>query len=125
LRCGRRLLAAERRAPDEDLATRACGRPPLVTLSAVLIRDVTSTLAEFDASLRQAAAGRIEGAAPTYRVTDGEVRLDIGVEPGPERRIALIRLPTLRVTFRFDGGTRAAQDALLARLDRAMHRGGG
>lgn len=96
-----------------------------MTSSVVLIRDVSSTLAEFDASLRNAAAGRIEGAAPAYRIADGEVRLDVDVEPGPERRIALIRLPTLRVTFRFDGGTRAAQEALLARLDRSMHRGGG
>ena len=96
-----------------------------MTSSVVLTRDVTSTLAEFDASLRQAAGGRVEGAAPTYRVADGDVCLDIDVEPGPERRIALIRLQTLRVTFRFNGGTRAEQDALLASLDRAMHRGGG
>jgi hypothetical protein len=44
---------------------------------------------------------------------------------GPERRIAAIRLPTLRVADRFIGGSDADRHALLARLDRAMHRGGG
>jgi hypothetical protein len=96
-----------------------------VTAGVVLTRDVTSTLAEFDASLRQAAGVGLGGAAPRYRIVDGEVRLDVEVMPGPERRIALICLPTLHVTYRFTGGSREAQDALLARLDRAMHRGGG
>jgi hypothetical protein len=36
-----------------------------------------------------------------------------------------VRLPTLIVTYRFTAGSRAAQEALLTRLDRAMHRGGG
>lgn len=91
----------------------------------VLVRDVSSTAAEFDASLRQAAGPRLEGSAPRYRIADGRVTLDVEFAPGPERRIALIRLPTLIVTYRFAGGTPAERDALLARLDRAMHRGGG
>jgi hypothetical protein len=90
----------------------------------VFVRDVTSTLKEFDASLRQA-ADRVEGQAPTYLIKDGEVRLQIDIAPGAERRIALVRLPTLIVTYRFTAGSRGAQEALLARLDRAMHRGGG
>jgi hypothetical protein len=49
----------------------------------------------------------------------------IDVAPGAERRIALVRLPTLIVTYRFTAGSRAAREALLTRLDRAMHRGGG
>jgi hypothetical protein len=89
------------------------------------VRDVTSTAEEFDASLRQAAAGCLEGGFPSYRITDGDVGLQVDVVPGTERRIALVRLPTLIVTYRFIAGTRAAQQALLTRLDRAMHRGGG
>lgn len=89
------------------------------------MRDVTSTPAEFDASLRQAAAGCLEGRFPSYRVEVGEVRLQIDIAPGAERRIALMRLPTLIVTYRFLTGSRVAQEALLTRLDRAMHRGGG
>jgi hypothetical protein len=89
------------------------------------VRDVAGTPAEFDASLRQAAAGCLEGRFPSYRVNDGDAQLEIDVVPGSERRIALVRLPTLIVTYRFTGGSRAAQEALLMRLDRAMHRGGG
>ncbi|MGE5339330.1 MAG: hypothetical protein ACM3PU_15990 [Gemmatimonadota bacterium] len=96
-----------------------------MTSPSVITRDVTSTLAEFDASLRTAAAGFISGAAPHYLVDTGVVRLEIDVETGPERRIALLRLPTLRVTYRFQSGSREAQQSLLQRLDRAMHRGGG
>lgn len=91
----------------------------------VLVRDVSSTAAEFDASLRQAAGSRLVAGAPHYRIADGRVTLDVEVAPGPERRIALVRLPTLIVTYRFTGGTPAERDALLTRLDRAMHRGGG
>ena len=89
------------------------------------MRDVTSTPAEFDASLRQAAAGALDGGYPSYRVARGEARLQIDVVPGAERRIALVRLPTLIVTYRFTAGSQAAQEALLTQLDRAMHRGGG
>ena len=97
---------------------------PSAAFPGVLVRDVTSTLKEFDASLRLA-ADCVEGRAPTYLIRDGEVRLQIDVVPGAERRIALVRLPTLIVTYRFTAGSRSAREALLARLDRAMHRGGG
>ncbi len=109
-----------RRSPAADASRRID-----VTSPSVFTRDVTSTLAEFDASLRTAAAGLISGGAPHYRIETGAVGLDIDVEGGPERRIALLRLPTLRVTYRFLSGSREAQQALLQRLDRAMHRGGG
>jgi hypothetical protein len=99
-------------------------RPPATSFGE-FVRDVTSTAAEFDASLRQAAVGRLEGGFPSYRIAAGEVRLQIDAVPGAERRIALVRLPTLIVTYRFTAGSRAAQEALLTRLDRAMHRGGG
>ena len=94
-------------------------------MTRVIERDITSTVAEFDAALRAAAAGHIEGNAPRYRVDLDDVSLEIEVVPGPERRIALLRLPTLRLTYRFIRGSETAQRALLARLDRAMHRGGG
>lgn len=98
---------------------------PAVASFDVLVRDVTSTLQEFDASLRQAAPGAVHGESPTYLVSDGEVRLRIEIVPGAERRIGPVRLPTLIVTYRFMQGTASSQQALLARLDRAMHRGGG
>jgi len=98
---------------------------PTGTAPRVLVRDVTSTPAEFDASLRQAGAERVDGAPPLYSIADGDVRLEVEIAAGPERRIGLVRLATLIVTYRFIAGSPAAQRALLARLDRAMHRGGG
>lgn len=98
---------------------------PTVMPSLALVRDVTATPAEFDASLRQAGAERVDGALPLYRIADGDVRLEVEFAAGPERRIGLVRLATLIVTYRFTAGSPASQRALLARLDRAMHRGGG
>jgi hypothetical protein len=95
------------------------------TVTPPLVRDVTSTPAEFDASLRLAGAERLDGALPRYTVTEGDVRLEVEVVAGPERRLGRIRLATLIVTYRFTAGRPAARRALLARLDRAMHRGGG
>jgi len=96
-----------------------------VTPPGTVVRDVSATPKEFDASLRQAGAERIDGTSPLYRIADGDVRLEIEIAIGPERRIGLIRLPTLIVTYRFTAGSPGSQEALLARLDRAMHRGGG
>ena len=96
-----------------------------MTQPGTVVRDVSATPKEFDASLRQAGAERIDGASPLYRIADGDVRLEIEIAIGPGRRIGLIRLPTLIVTYRFIAGSPASQKALLARLDRAMHRGGG
>jgi hypothetical protein len=98
---------------------------PTVAPPCVLVRDVTATPAEFDASLRQAGGGHVDGALPLYTIADGDVRLEVEVAAGPERRLGRIRLATLIVTYRFTAGRPAAQRALLARLDRAMHRGGG
>ena len=104
---------------------RGSSRRPEATSPFVIARDVTGTVAEFDAALRSAAAGCIAGAAPHYRIDTGAVQLEIEALVGPDRRIALLRLPTLLVTYRFLSGTRGQQQALLERLDRAMHRGGG
>jgi hypothetical protein len=43
----------------------------------------------------------------------------------PERRIALVRLPRLRVDFRFEGVPLAARQAWLRRFDLHTQRGGG
>lgn len=98
---------------------------PIVTPPGPLVRDVTSTPAEFDASMRLAGAELVAGALPRYTIVEGDVRLEVEVVEGPERRFGRIGLATLIVTYRFTAGRAAAQRALLARLDRAMHRGGG
>jgi hypothetical protein len=45
--------------------------------------------------------------------------------PGPDRVIALLRLPTLTARIRFCAGDPAARERLLKRMDLAMQRGGG
>ncbi len=51
--------------------------------------------------------------------------MEISLVEGPPRTIANLRLPTLHVTLRFTAGSTAAQQEMLVRMDRAMHRGGG
>lgn len=51
--------------------------------------------------------------------------MEITISVLPPRNIAALRLPRLQVTIRFTQGTANAQAALLARMDRAMQRGGG
>ncbi|MHB1360737.1 MAG: hypothetical protein ACYCWC_14270 [Rhodocyclaceae bacterium] len=59
------------------------------------------------------------------RVVAGPAAMEISLTPLAPRVIAALRLPNLRVSIRFTAGTAAEQQAMLARMDRAMHRGGG
>jgi len=59
------------------------------------------------------------------RVTAGPAAMEICLTPLAPRVIAALRLPVLRVNIRFTAGTAAEQKLMLARMDRAMHRGGG
>ncbi len=61
----------------------------------------------------------------TYRIETPAAALTLTATPGPERRIALLCLPTLTVNYRFTRGDDAARAHLLQRLDLFMHRGGG
>jgi hypothetical protein len=49
----------------------------------------------------------------------------IDIEPAGVRRLGLFELPQLDVRYRFGPGDEATRRALLARLDRAMQKGGG
>jgi hypothetical protein len=69
------------------------------------------------------APARAEGDAIVLSVAGGEVR--ILLRELPPRRIALVALPVLAVSFRFDGLEDAARDAFLARFDLYTRRGGG
>lgn len=52
-------------------------------------------------------------------------RLELGWRVMPPRAIALVRLPVLRVAFRFDGLSDAQRFAFMRRFDLYMQRGGG
>ena len=60
-----------------------------------------------------------------YRVLADQGTVDITLEVLPERRIASIRLPVLRVHFRFIGMGQAQRVAFLEYFDRYTMRGGG
>jgi hypothetical protein len=45
--------------------------------------------------------------------------------PLPDRRIAVLRLPNMRIQIRFTRGSHQEQQAMLARMHLAMQRGGG
>ena len=69
------------------------------------------------------APARVEGDTVVLSVGGGEVRIATRVRP--PRRIALVSLPVLAVSFRFDGLDEAAREAFLARFDLYTRRGGG
>jgi hypothetical protein len=88
-------------------------------------RDVSATPAEYLRGLRDAFPGAVEAGTLGYRVSRGAAALEVSVAPGPERVLAGLRLPTVRVRIRLSGPDAAARARLLHRLDLATHRGGG
>jgi hypothetical protein len=91
----------------------------------VLVREVSATPAEFAHGLRLAFPGKVAGGPLEFLVEDGVVALAISLVPGPDRVIALLRLPTLTARLRFTAGDTASRARLLRRMDLAMQRGGG
>lgn len=88
-------------------------------------RDVSASPAEFRHGLALAFGDRITGGPERYVIAADGAAMEIDVEVGPPRVIAVLRLPTLRVRIRFTAGNAAQRKALLERMDRAMQRGGG
>lgn len=90
-----------------------------------LRREVWIDAGEFRRSLEMAFPDRVTQQSAVLRVDDGQAALEITLTPQAPRRIAALHLPTLLVEIRFVAGTTVAQRNLLARMDRAMQRGGG
>ncbi len=91
----------------------------------VLVREVSATPAEFAHGLRNAFPEGLVGGPLEFRVDDGAAAMEIRLVPGPDRVIALLRLPTLMASIRFTAGDPAARERMLLRMDLAMQRGGG
>lgn len=66
---------------------------------------------------------RCEPGSAAVRIGEGELHL--GWRAGKPRTIALVRLPRLHVSFRFDDVPGDARRAFMERFDAYMHRGGG
>lgn len=96
------------------------------TSSRRIEREMGSTRAEFLRALSLAHPPGIEACGQdAFRVISGDVVLEISLSEAPPRRIALIVIPVLKVVYEFRQGRSSDCEALLARLDRAMQRGGG
>jgi hypothetical protein len=90
-----------------------------------LEREMSASLAELRRGLDAAFPGAVEAYPLAFRVTTPGATMEMEARPGPERVIALLRLPTLRVRIRFTAGDSDARSRMLARLDLALRRGGG
>jgi hypothetical protein len=90
-----------------------------------LEREVSASPGEFARSLRNAFPDALEDGPMRFRVERDGVRLEIALRPGPDLAIALLRLPTVRVSIRCLGADATARARVLAYLDLATHRGGG
>ena len=90
-----------------------------------LEREVSATPAEFAHGLRNAFPEGLVGGPLEFRVDDGAAAMEIRLVPGPDRVIALLRLPTLKASIRFTSGNYDARERMLRRMDLAMQRGGG
>ncbi len=91
----------------------------------VVEREISASVAEFVHGLNAAFPGAVEGRPPFFRVAARGAAMEIQVVPGPDRVIALLRLPTIVVSLRFTAGSERQRTALLEYLDMATHRGGG
>lgn len=90
-----------------------------------LVREVSATIQEFRHGLLLAFPQGVAADGNTLHVIDGQAAMEIRLAPQAPRIIAALRLPNLQVTIRFTAGAPAERERMLARMDRAMHRGGG
>lgn len=91
-----------------------------------LVREVASTPAAFERDLRMAwPAGVASQGSGVFRLVAGDLLLEISIVPAGVRRIGLLVLDLLEVTYLFSGADEPARRQLLTTLDRAMQRGGG
>ncbi|MDP3033434.1 MAG: hypothetical protein Q8N33_15285 [Rhodocyclaceae bacterium] len=93
--------------------------------AASLEREVSAHPGEFLHGLQLAFPDCVIEDDGILRVNPGPAAMEIILTPLAPRVIAALRLPKLQVNIRFTAGTAAEQQAMLARMDRAMHRGGG
>jgi hypothetical protein len=81
--------------------------------------------ADIARGLAVAFPGAVQGGPNRFVVTVPGAAMELQATPGPDRVIALLRLPTLALRIRFTDGDTAAHAELIRRFDLAMRRGGG
>jgi hypothetical protein len=89
-------------------------------------REMGCTADELQRWLGGALQGRLFDAAPHGAVVPiGDGRLQIGWRTLPPRQIALMRMPRLAVTFRFERVDEALRQRVMRYFDLYTQRGGG
>jgi hypothetical protein len=91
----------------------------------ILVRDMATTEREFREGLLFAFPEGVSEAAGVFHIDYAGAAMEIHTALLPPRVIALLRLPRLEVRIRFTAGTAVQQQTMLARMDRALQRGGG
>ncbi len=86
---------------------------------------MSTTSRIFAADLHRAFPDSVSGGPVFFRVSYASAAMDISLKPGPDRVIALMRMPTLLVQICFTEGSAAQCNAMLKRMDNYMQRGGG
>jgi hypothetical protein len=94
---------------------------PLETIE----REVWATPKEFCHGLDLAFPGRVKECNGVLCVHDGRAEMEIHLTELPPQTIALLKLPRMKVSLRMTAGSAEQRAAMLARMDLAMHRGGG
>lgn len=90
-----------------------------------ITREVTATREEFLRGLHAAFPLGLRSGPGGFCAEYARVTVRIDLTEGAPRRLGALSLPTLHVTIEMKGGAPEAHADLLARMDRAMHRGGG
>jgi len=88
-------------------------------------RTISASAEEFRRGIEAAFPNAVTDQPGAWLAGHGPVTLTLRYRPLSPLRIALLSLPQLALTFEFAGGTQAEQKAMLDRLDRYTHRGGG
>lgn len=91
----------------------------------VIVRDVCATADEFVRSLRAAMPDAVDAGPDRFEIASADATIAVALGPLPPRRLGALALPRIRVTIDFVAGRGDACIVLLARMDRAMQRGGG
>jgi hypothetical protein len=101
--------------------------PPLRHFDAAFEREQGCTEAEWLGWLPGAVRDhRLQRTGPgRARIHIGAGHLDLDWEPLPPRVIALIRMPRMRIGYRFDGVDVDARNRFMQYFDLYMQRGGG
>jgi hypothetical protein len=90
-----------------------------------LVRDMATTEHEFRQGLLFAFPGGVSEAAGLFHIEYAGAAMEIRTAPLPPRTIALLKLPRIEVRIRYVAGTPEQWQTMLARMDRALQRGGG